>query len=399
MRGPLAPLACLALLATAACGAGQEDDGGDGAVGAVLVGYIAPLTGDYSALGTDGHRAVELAVAEVNAAGGVLGREIELITRDDRSSPDQSVQAFNDIIDRDPVAVIGSTVSDSAMATLPSVEMSGIPYLSPTPADEQLTPVRDNVFVVTSTTSAYARRALEYFQDTGVTRVSVAYSATSYAIAGFLAMEDMAEEHGVELVAAHEYEHATADFHDVIAAVEDDAPDAFFFWGTGAPGVAFAQQYAAVGADVPLVMSGAQASGLWLEPVGEAAEGVTVLSSISVVGEHLPDGEQRVVSTAAAEAFAEEHGYSPPQFAGDGYTAVTLLVAAIEKAGSTEHTSVRTALEGLDLTTPIGPVAYAPNDHAGLTTDAISVNTVEDGAFVPVPSAVARFEEAYGGRS
>ncbi|WP_053617136.1 ABC transporter substrate-binding protein [Nocardiopsis sp. NRRL B-16309] len=392
MRRFLSLITILAVSATA-CGGGGGDDTDE----AVRVGYITPLTGGYSALGTDNELAVELAVAQVNADGGVLGRQIELITRDDQSEPDQAVLAFNDIQSQDPVAVIGSAVSDSAMATIPAVERAGVPYISPTPADEQLDPLRDEVFVVPATAAAYAERAMQYFQAEGLTEVSVAYSATTYAVAGFLATEELADEYGIDIVAVNEYQQDTTDFGHVFSEVDSVDPQALLFWGTGPPAVTFAQQYESVEADVPLVMTGAQASHLWLEPAGDAAEGVTVLSSIGVVGDHLPEGEQKQVIDEVSAAFSEEHGYAPPQFALDGYSAVQLLVAAIENAGSTEHADILAALEELTLVTPNGTYAYSDSDHAGITTEAISVNTVEDGAFVPVPWAVEQLDAAYGG--
>lgn len=392
MRRSLSLSACLVLIATVACG----PEGGDSDA-PVRIGYITPLTGDFSALGSDNQLAVELAVEQVNADGGVLGREIELVTRDDQSSPDQSVLAFNDILSQEPVAVIGSAFSDSAMATIPIVERNGVPYLSPTPADEQLDPLREEVFVVPATASAYAERALEYFQAEGLTRVSVAYSATSYAVAGFQATERLADEYGIELVSINEYQQDTTDFGHVFSGLDQEDVDTILFWGTGPPGVTFTQQYAAVESEVPLVVTGSQASHLWLEPAGEAAEGVTVLSSIGVVGEHLPESEQKDVILDAVDAYSQEYGQAPPQFALDGYTCVQLLVAAIEAADSTEPEAILEALEDLTLVTPNGSYSYSPTDHAGIGTEAVSVNKVEDGAFVPVPWATDQFDAAYGG--
>ncbi len=391
MRRFLSLTSCLVLLTTACSTAGGDDEA------PVTIGYITPLTGDFSALGTDNQRAVELAVAQVNADGGVLGRDIELVTRDDQSSPEQSVLAFNDIQTREPVAVIGSAFSDSAMATIPAVERSGVPYLSPTPADEQLAPLREEVFVVPATAGTYAERALEYFEAEGMTRLSVAYSATSYAVAGFEATQDLAGDFGIELVSVNEYQQDTTDFGYVFSGMEEDDVDAVLFWGTGPPGVTFTQQHAAAESDVPLVVTGSQASHLWLEPAGDSAEGVTVLSSIGVVGQHLPDSQQKDVVLSAVDAYAEAHGQEPPQFALDGYTAVRLLVAAIEAADSTEHGDVLAALEGLELVTPNGTYTYSEGDHAGIGTEAVSVNRVEDGQFVPVPWSLDQLDAVYGG--
>ncbi|GAB3722025.1 ABC transporter substrate-binding protein [Nocardiopsis oceani] len=392
MRRFLSFSACLALIAATACG--NEEQNTDEPV---VIGYITPLTGDFSNLGTDNELAVELAVQQVNEDGGVLGRDIELETRDDQSSPDQSVLAFNDIQSEEPAAFIGSAFSDSAMATIPAIERSGVPYLSPTPADEQLDPLRDEVFVVPATATAYAERALEYFEAEGMTRVSVAYSATSYAVAGYLAMDELADDYGIDLVQVNEYQQDTTDFGHVFSGLDEEDPDALLFWGTGPPGVTFTQQYDAVDADVPLVVTGSQASHLWLEPAGEATEGVTVLSSIGVVGEHLPESDQKDVILETVEAYSEAYEQEPPQFALDGYTAVQLLVEAIESAGSTEHEDILAALEDLELVTPNGTYTYSETDHAGISTEAISVNQVEDGEFVPVPWSIEQLNATYGG--
>jgi len=106
--------------------------GGD----AIHVGLIASLTGKFSALGSEDKKAVELAIEQANAAGGLLGKKIELLTRDDQTLPDKSVLAYNDLKASNVVAVIGSAFSNSALATLPLAERDGIPYLSLTPAEE-----------------------------------------------------------------------------------------------------------------------------------------------------------------------------------------------------------------------------------------------------------------------
>jgi branched-chain amino acid transport system substrate-binding protein len=131
------------------------------------------------------------------------------------------------------------------------------------------------------------------------------------------------------------------------------------------------------------MLTGAQASKLFLDPAGPAAEGVAVASSIGVVGAYLPAGPQKQAVEELTTAFQARYGYPPPQFAQDGWSGVRLLVAALEKAGGTDKQKVRDALEGLSLTTPNGTYAYSATDHSGLKPDFIAVNTVTKGAFVP----------------
>ncbi|WP_239152289.1 ABC transporter substrate-binding protein [Virgisporangium aurantiacum] len=369
-------------VATAACGSDSSDNSG-GDAGPIKVGLIVSLTGNYSSLGTEDKKAVDLAVEEINAAGGVAGRKIETTVKDDKSQPDQSVLAFNEI-KGDVDAVIGSPFSNSALATIPLVDREEIPYISLTPADEQVNPVHPYVFVVPATSATYAERMLQYFQGTNVSKLAIAYDTkSSYAVAGFRGMQAKAGQYGVTLVATEEFQTTTTEFSAVFAKVRSSGAQALTVWATGPPAVAFTKQYATAGAGVPLMLTGAQASKLFLDPAGPAAEGVTLSSSIGVIGPSLPDGPQKDAVTKLHSAFQAKYGYPPPQFAQDGYSGVKLLAAAIEKAKGADKKKVRDALETLDLVTPNGRYVYSKTDHSGLKPDFIAVNTVKGGQFVP----------------
>jgi branched-chain amino acid transport system substrate-binding protein len=245
-------------------------------------------------------------------------------------------------------------------------------------------PVHPYVFVVPATSATYARRTLQFYQATGVTKVAVAYDTkSSYAVAGFKGMQSQAGEHGVTLVATEEFQTTATEFSAVFAHVKTSGAQALMVWATGAPAVALTKQYATAGLGIPLMLTGAQASKLFLDPAGAAAEGVNLSSSIGVVGSYLPDGPQKDAINELTTTFQSRYGYPPPQFAQDGYSGVKLLVAAIEKAKSVDKEKVRTALEGLTLLTPNGTYTYSKTDHSGLKADFISINRVTGGAFVP----------------
>ena len=375
------------VLATVGCSDDPEDGGGR----PYRIGMIAPLTGNYESLGRDHKKAVELALEEINTSGGLLGRRVELVVRDDRSQPDQSMLNFNEIKDNVDI-VIGSAFSNSGLATIPLAEDARMPYVSLTAADEQVKPIRPHVFVVPAISSQYADRLLQYFQATGVTRVAVAYdSRSSYALAGLAGMQDKAGYYGVTLVAQEEFQTATTDFSPIFNKVRSSGAQALTVWATGPPAVTVTKQFAGARINVPLVLTGAQASRLFLEPAGAAAEGVIIASSIGVVGAYLPDGEQKEVIGSLSRSFRALYKYAPPQFAQDGYSAVQLIAAAVRKANSTNRAKVRDALENLRLVTPNGAYAYSPTDHNGLTTDFISVNRVNGGTLIPTDWAKQQF--------
>ena len=354
----------------------------------IQVGLIASLTGKFSALGSEDKKAVELAIEQVNEKGGLLGKRIVLTTRDDQTLPDKSVVAYNDLKAANVVAVIGSVFSNSALATLPFAERDGIPYLSLTPAEEQVEPIRSYVFVIPALSTAFAERYLEYMQAQKITKIAVAHDTKgAYAVSGYKATKALAEKYGVNIVRDEVFEMTTSDFSPLFTHVKGSGAQALVFWGTGPAGVTVTKQYAAANVKIPLFMTPSQASKLWLEPVGAAGEGVTVLSSIGVVGDALPEGPQKQVIDQMAVPFSKKYGYPPPQFAQDGYSACLLLFEAIRQAKSTKRDQIRAALERMTLLTPNGKYRYSPTDHSGLTRDFVSVNVVTNGKFVPTPWA------------
>ncbi|MEQ4725565.1 ABC transporter substrate-binding protein [Nonomuraea sp. B19D2] len=390
MRRLLPSLVCLAL-AVAACGGG-----GSSAEGSVKVGLIVSLTGNYTPLGSEDKKAVELAVEQVNAQGGLLGRKVELVTRDDKTAPDQGIVAYNQIkgeID----ALIGPVFSNSALAIEPLAQRDKMPYLSLAPAQEQVEPIKSYVFVTPALSSMYAERYLQYIQAKGIKTVAVAWdSKSAYSVSGHKSMVALASRYGVKIAVDEPYETTTSDFSPLFTHVRDSTAEALVFWGSGAPGVTAAKQYVASGLKTPLFLTASQASKLWLEPMGGAAEGMTVQSAIGVVGEYLPDGKQKQVIEQMAEPYQQKHGYPPPQFAQDGYSASLLLFEAIRKAGGTDKAKVQQALERMDLVTPNGRFRYSPTDHSGLSPEFISVNTVQNGKFVPTDWAKEQLTKTAG---
>src|SRR3954470_10020008 len=196
----------------------------------IQVGLIASLTAKFSALGSEDKKAVELAIEQANAKGGVLGKKITLLTRDDRTLPDQSVLAYNELKAANVVAIIGSAFSNSALATLPLADHDGIPYLSLTPAEEQVQPIRPYVFVIPALSTAYAERNLEYMQAQKIKKIAVAHDTKgAYAVAGYNATKSLAPRYGVELVRDEEFEMTTSDFSPLFTHLKGSGAQAFVF--------------------------------------------------------------------------------------------------------------------------------------------------------------------------
>jgi len=371
---------------------GCNTDPGSSDTGPIKIGLIQPLTGPYQALGTEAQKGVEIAVAEINKAGGVNNRQLELVVRDDKTTPDQSVLAFNDVKGQ-VTAVIGSIFSNCALAVIPQADRGKVPYLSLSPADEQVDPVKKYVFMVPAKSSTYAERSLQLFKGTGKTKIAVAHDTkSSYALAGHKATIAKAKDYGIEIVEDLEFDSTTKDFSPLFAKSKNKGAQGLLVWVTGPPAVTITKQYAAAKPGVELYFTGAEASKLYAGPAGAEAEGVTMAASIALAGKSLPDGTTlKTAVLGLVDAYKAKYNSDPPQFAVDGYSSVKLLAEAIKQAKSTDAEDIQKALEKLKLVVPNGEYVYTADDHSGLTTGDTTVVAIRNGQFEPVSWAKEQF--------
>ncbi|SHN41912.1 amino acid/amide ABC transporter substrate-binding protein, HAAT family [Cryptosporangium aurantiacum] len=384
MRIRMAPFLAAVLVAAtlAGCDSGSEDSES----GPIRIGLTVPLTGNYQALGTGDQQGAQIAVEQINADGGIDGRRIELVVKDDKTQPDQSVLAFNAHKNEGAVAVIGSSFSNSALAAIPLAERNSMPYISLAAADQQVDPVRKFAFQIPARSSTYAEQTLKYLQASKITKIALAHDTkSSYAVAGYEAVKEKAKDYGVTVVVDRAFDTGTQDFSAVFSPVRSSDAQAVFLWATGPPAVIATKQFAASGLTIPLVLTGAQATPLFTKPAGAAAEKVILSSAIGVIGPDLPDSDLKKAVDELATDYQKKYGTPPPQFAVDGYCGVIVLAEAIRKAGSTDGKKVQAALEELSLLTPNGRYRYTADDHSGLSTDNVAIATVTGGKFAPTP--------------
>ena len=379
-------------LSLAACGSG----GGGGAAaseGPVKIGVVAPLTGPLSPLGIGDKAAIEQEVDRINAAGGVLdGRKLEVTFKDDKSEVPQSVTEYNKMAaDRGYTAILSSASVPASTASGPSAESNKIPTIALGPVSAFKDGSNEYAFTVVAVPELYGEAMVDYLAAEGIESLAVAATTEDpYGTLGRQATIEAAEAAGIDVVVDEPIDDMATDFTPVISKVKAAQPDAFLVWVAGPPAVIITKQME--GSGIPLLMTGAQASQLYVEPAGPAAEGVTMTSSIAVPGRELPAGPLKDLVSDFADPWLESQDAYPPQFAFDGATAVQLIVAAIEEAGSADREAVRDALESLDVLTPTGRFAFSSDDHAGLDTDAVAIVEVKDGDFVTTPYSLERFK-------
>jgi branched-chain amino acid transport system substrate-binding protein len=390
-RSRLATLTIVGALSLAACGSAE---GGTDSSGPIKIGVVVPLTGPYAPLGLGDKAAIEQAVEQVNDDGGVLGRDLEVTIKDDKSDVPQSVTEYNQLAaDRTYSAILSSSFVSASTAIGPSAETNKIPTISLGPVSAFAEGSNHYAFTGVAIPEVYAQAMVDYIADQGYESLAIGYTdGDVYGEVGHESTVEAAEEAGIDVVLEESFDQTATDFSPLVSKVKAAGPDAFLVWGAGPAPVIITKQFADSG--IPLLMTGAQASQLYVEPAGAEAEGVTMTSSIAVPGRELPAGPLKELVDGFAEPWLATEDSYPPQFAFDGVTAIQLLAAAIEEGGSADREDVRDALESLDVLTPTGRFAFAEDDHAGLDTDAVAIVEVRDGDFKATPYSLERFKTA-----
>ena len=378
-------------LGLAACG--SADEAGTDSSGPIKIGVVVPLTGPFSPLGIGDKAAIEQEVKRINADGGVLGRDLEVTIKDDKTDVPQSVTEYNQLAaDRSYTAILSSSNVAASTAIGPSAESNKIPTIALGPVSAFKDGSNDYAFTCVAIPELYAEAMVDYLVAEGIESLAIAYTSEDpYGKNGNDATVAAAEEAGIDVVVDEAIDVAATDFTAAISKVKAAEPDAFLVWVAGPAAVIITKQFA--GSGIPLLMTGAEASNLYVEPAGAEAEGVVMTSSIAVPGRELPPGPLKDAVDAFANPWLEQNDdVYPPQFAFDGAAGIQLLVAAIEKAESADREKVRDALGSLDLLTPIGRFKFSEDDHGGIGKDAIAIVEVKGGEFKATPYSLEAFQ-------
>jgi len=380
----LAALTVAGALALAACGSA---DGGTGSSssGPVKIGVVVPLTGPFAPLGIGDKAAIEQEVKTINDAGGVLGRDLEVTIKDDKTDVPQSVTEYNQLAaDKSYTAILSSSNVSASTAIGPSAESNKIPTIALGPVSDFKDGKNKYAFTCVAIPELYGEAMIDYVKAQGYQTLGLAYTDKDpYGHNGNEATVAAAKAAGIDVVVDEPIDVAATDFTPVITKVKAAKPDAFLVWVAGPASVIITKQFA--GSGIPLLMTGAEASNLYVEPAGAEGEGVVMTSSIAVPGRELPAGPLKDAVDGFANPWLEKNDVYPPQFAFDGATAMQLIVEAIVKAGSTDREKVRDALESLDVLTPTGRFKFSSSDHGGIGKDAIAIVEVSDGDLKATP--------------
>lgn len=356
MKKALSVLLATAMVATCLGGCGQESESGStDAAGSVAgtesaasaestaadgtvfkIGGIGPTTGGAAIYGTAVMNAAQIAVDEINAAGGMNGYQVEFKAEDDQHDAEKSVNAYNSLKDWGMQILMGTVTTTPCVAVSEKTAEDGMFELTPSASSTDVI-VNDNVFQVCFTDPNQGTASAQYIAQNGLaTKVAIIYDSSDVYSSGIEAtfVEEAANQ-GLEVVAEEAF---TADSKTDFSTQLQKAQSA------GAELVFLPIYYT----EASIILT--QANGMGYEPTFFGVDGMDGILGVENFDTSLAEGVMLLTPFAAdaqdeaTQAFVakyqEAYGEIPNQFAADAYDAIYIIKAAIEEAGATPDMSV-----------------------------------------------------------
>jgi branched-chain amino acid transport system substrate-binding protein len=363
------------------------DDGGPAdESGPITIGAVLDITGAGASLGVPERQTLELLADQLQAEGGIDGREVELIIEDDQSTEDGAAQAMNKLVNEDEVdIVLGASRTGPSLAMRPIAEQSQIPMIS-LAATAAIVDGSEWVFKSAQNDRVVIERMIEYMAGQGWTTIGLARDASGFGEGVQEIFDEVGAASGISVVAVERFAPDATDFTAQMVNLRNAAADVNVIWGIP-PAAGLAQRaYAQLGITTPVMQSHGIGNQVFLDTAAESANGLVAPLGRLVVADQLPaDDPQREVITTFIDDYTAEYGESPSTFAGHAYDGWQLAVDALREVG-TDPQALRDHLEGVeDFVGISGTFTMTPEDHSGLTKDALVLVTVQNGEWTLLP--------------
>ncbi len=349
----------------------------------IRIGAIFSVTGPASFLGEPERNTAKMLEEDLNAAGGLLGRKIEVIVYDDESDTTKAVTAVDRLIKRDRVvAVIGPSTSGSTLAIVPKVEEAKIPLISCAAARKIVEPTRQWVFKVAASDILAVKKIFTDLKQRDLTKIAILTASDAYGAGGREDIKELAPKMGIALVADEVYGPKDTDMTAQLTRIKGTAAQAIVVWGTNPGPAVVARNRVQLRIATPLYMSSGVASKKFIELAGpENAEGILLPAGRLLVEAQLPATHpQKSLLSKYIREYEPRFKQSVSTFGGHAWDAMMMLAQAIRNAKSTEPAPIRDAMEKVrGFYGTGGEFNFSPEDHSGLTEEAFAMVRITKG--------------------
>ena len=355
----------------------------------IKIGLQGPLTGGSSPMGVSMRDGAKLAVTEINAKGGLLGRKIEMIERDDEAKNERGVQIAQELINKEKVvATIGYINSGVALASQRFYQEAKIPVMNnvatATAITKQIADQPEN-YVFRNSANDTIQSAMivqELVDRRKFTKVAILADSTNYGQLGREDLEKALAAKGITAVAVEKYNIKDVDMTPQLLKSKEAGAQVVITYGIGPELAQIANGMIKLGWKVPMMGSWTLSMGNFIDNAGANSVGATMPQTFI----QEPNTPKRKSFIEAYQKAYKVTRISSPVSAAQGYDSVYLLAAAIKQAGSTDGPKVLAALE--DLKSPIEGVVttydhpFSKTDHEAITINMAVIGKVQEGKVI-----------------
>jgi branched-chain amino acid transport system substrate-binding protein len=352
----------------------------------IRIGSVLSTTGPASFLGEPERQTLELYVSKINAAGGINGERIKLISYDDASDANQSRTFATRLVEEDKVDfVVAGSGTGYSLAMLPIFEEAKIPFISLSGGVEIVEPVRKWVFKPPHTDRMACQKIFEDMRKRGLSKAALIAGQGGFAKSMAKQCRAIAPEYKVEILAEESYGPRDSDMTPQLNKIAGIAGvEAVINPDIGQSPAIVTRNFKQLGIKAQLYLSHAAATLGYLQAVGAAGDGILIPGPILLVADQLPDSDpQKAILLDFTKAFVAATGKQADTFGGYAHDGILLLVDAIKRAGSTDRAKVRDALEATKgFVGTVGAINMSPTDHLGIGLGSFRMFTVKDGRWI-----------------
>ncbi len=347
----------------------------------VKIGALFSVSGPASFLGEPERNTAEMMVAEINKAGGIKGRKLELIVYDTQGDATKAVQAANKLIKDDKVvAIIGPSTTGDSMAVIPVVEKAEIPLISCAAGIKITDPVKKWVFKTAQNDALAVMKIYKNLQKQKINKIAILTVSDGFGSSGREQLKLQAKEFDIKIISDETYSPSDKDMTVQLTKIRQSETQAIVCWGTNPGPAIVARNAKQLGIKIPLYMSHGVSSKKFIELAGAGAEGIILPSGRVIVADQLSNSDpQKKALMNYVNKYREHYKVEGDHFGGHAYDAIMLLTKAMEQAGFSPA-AIRDQLEKTKKVAGIGGTfSFSPQDHAGLNSDAFVLVQVEKG--------------------
>ncbi|HTR86113.1 MAG TPA: ABC transporter substrate-binding protein [Reyranella sp.] len=331
----------------------------------IVIGVSTAQTGPAAVAAEWELWGVNLAIEEINAAGGVLGKKLEVLVMDNKCNPSEAVNVANKLVEAKVVAIEGAHCSSGHLATMPIIQAAKIPLITGIASNPQITTLsgvggNDYAFRISASDAGMMQALGIYLADKKPFKtIAIVAEDSDFGRGGADAFKAMAAKYGLQIVSTDIHPQNTPDFTSILTRLQQRRPDAIAVFQLGGDAINFLRQAMQIGVHIPY--TGRIELGGRNQPIIEAGGMEKSISAWQYSA--LADSPQ---NKAFAEKIKAKHHSEPYLQTWAGYDCIRVLAQAIQKAGSTDGTKIKDAMKGMTFTNVMGKtVTFDDHNQAG----------------------------------